>query len=103
MIHPTVISFGYEVGNNNTYVAEFEWIGTRDMTPWLTWKTALEFRQNLTDNAVFAYNNNLCTQACAFVGWLVVCLFVCFFWCDMRPDTSVTMMPIQPNHSTIIY
>jgi selenocysteine lyase/cysteine desulfurase len=63
LIHPTVISFGYNPTLNNTYVAEFEWIGTRDFSAWLAWKTALEFRLNLTDTAVHAYNNDLCLNA----------------------------------------
>ncbi len=42
-LHPAVISWGYERG----YTAEFDWIGTRDPSPWLAAPDGLAFLQEL--------------------------------------------------------
>jgi isopenicillin-N epimerase len=42
-IHPTVISHGYGSG----YVAEFDWIGTRDPSAWLAVSEAIDFHKYL--------------------------------------------------------
>ncbi|AFY68865.1 Isopenicillin-N epimerase [Thalassoporum mexicanum PCC 7367] len=42
-IHPTVISHGYGSG----YVAEFDWVGTRDPSAWLAVSEAIKFQRSL--------------------------------------------------------
>lgn len=38
-------------------------MGTRDFSPYLTWTDALAFRNNLTDEKVWTYNNQTCSTA----------------------------------------
>lgn len=57
-IHPTVISHGLGRG----FVAEFDWQGTRDFSPWLAVTEALAFRRRLGDG-VGAYCNGLLGDA----------------------------------------
>ena len=42
-LHPPVISWGYGTG----YTQEFDWVGTRDATPWLTAPDGIRFLQSL--------------------------------------------------------
>ena len=42
-LHPPVISWGYGTG----YTQEFDWVGTRDATPWLTAPDGIRFLQAL--------------------------------------------------------
>jgi len=58
-IHPTVITDSFTTGFQN----EFEYTGTRDYCAFLTIPAVLEWRKSLTDEAVWNWNNNLCTQA----------------------------------------
>jgi selenocysteine lyase/cysteine desulfurase len=61
VIHPTVISNQY--GNGWDLVHQFEYVGTRDYSAFLTLTEAIQFRKNLTDQVVWNYNNNLCLEA----------------------------------------
>lgn len=78
LIHPNIISFGYlkgfeasfllQVSRTSTYQhyhiqQEFEWVGTRDFSSWLSIADALEFRKNLTEEKIFSWNNELCRKA----------------------------------------
>lgn len=58
-MHPTVISHGYGQG----YVAEFDWVGTRDATAQFSLPEALSFREALGDEAVRRYNRDLVLAA----------------------------------------
>ncbi len=58
-LHPTVISHGYGDG----FVAEFDWVGTRDPSPWLSSGAALDFVQALGPELVIAYDHELRRQA----------------------------------------
>jgi isopenicillin-N epimerase len=59
MLHPPVISWGYEAG----YTQEFDWVGTRDPTPWLTAPDGVRFLESLDLAAVRRYNHNLAWRA----------------------------------------
>lgn len=54
-LHPTVISWGYELG----FAAEFDWAGTRDPSPWLAAPEGLAFMRDLGLDAMRAYNHRL--------------------------------------------
>lgn len=54
-MHPAVISWGYGQG----MAAEFDWVGTRDFTPWLAAPAALEFLDGLGAMAVSEHNRDL--------------------------------------------
>ncbi|HYD29708.1 MAG TPA: aminotransferase class V-fold PLP-dependent enzyme [Azospirillaceae bacterium] len=58
-IHPTVISWPLDQG----FPAEFDWVGTRDFTPWLTAPTALAFFERLGPARVMAHNRDLALAA----------------------------------------
>jgi isopenicillin-N epimerase len=58
-LHPAVISWGYELG----YSAEFDWIGTRDPSPWLAAPVGLAFLEELGFDAVQRYNHSLAVDA----------------------------------------
>ena len=58
-IHPTVISHGLGQG----FMAEFDWQGTRDFSPWLAITDALAFRHNLGGDGVAQYCNSLVGDA----------------------------------------
>jgi isopenicillin-N epimerase len=59
MIHPPVISWGYGTG----FTQEFDWVGTRDATPWLTAVDGIRFLQDLGFDAVLRYNHDLAWAA----------------------------------------
>ena len=52
---PLVISLGYGQG----YTAEFDWVGTRDVSAWLSLAPALDFMDSLGASAVRAHNHDL--------------------------------------------
>lgn len=54
-LHPAVISWGYGHG----LAAEFDWVGTRDFTPWLAAPAGLEFLDRLGAEAVAEHNRDL--------------------------------------------
>jgi isopenicillin-N epimerase len=54
-LHPAVISWGYGTG----YTQEFDWVGTRDATPWLTAPDGIRFLQSLDFAAWRRYTHDL--------------------------------------------
>jgi isopenicillin-N epimerase len=58
-LHPTTISWGLDQG----MLEEFDWVGTRDPTPWLAAPAALAFMQELGAERVQRYNHELAWQA----------------------------------------
>lgn len=52
-LHPTVISWGYGQG----IAAEFDLVGTRDPTPWLTAPAGIDFLHHLGLDALRAWNH----------------------------------------------
>jgi len=59
ILHPTVISHGYGQG----FVAEFDWVGTRDASAQLALPDALDFLESLGVERVRAYNHELAVVA----------------------------------------
>jgi isopenicillin-N epimerase len=59
LTHPLAISHGYGDG----FRAEFEWTGTRDVTPALAMPAALEFHRALGGGALMARNTALAREA----------------------------------------
>lgn len=58
-LHPTVISWGLDQG----FTREFDWVGTRDPTPFLAAPAAIEFMESLGTAAVQCWNRELAWQA----------------------------------------
>ena len=63
-LHPTVVSHGLGQG----FAAEFDWVGTRDPSAWLTVRDAIAFLDGLGPKglgaaAVRAHNRNLAAEA----------------------------------------
>ena len=54
-LHPVVISWGLDQG----FLQEFDWVGTRDATPWLVAPEGVRFLQDLGIDAVRKYNHDL--------------------------------------------
>jgi len=54
-LHPPVISWGLDQG----FTHEFDWVGTRDPTPWLAAPAGIEFLEELGFEQVRAYNHAL--------------------------------------------
>jgi isopenicillin-N epimerase len=59
--HPPVISHGYGAG----YRAEFDWVGTRDPSPWLAAGAAIDFWRSMGGEALMARNRALAAEAAA--------------------------------------
>jgi isopenicillin-N epimerase len=59
LIHPLAISHGYGAG----YLAEFDWTGTRDPTPFLALPAALACHRRLGGEALMARNTALAREA----------------------------------------
>ncbi|MDX2273354.1 MAG: aminotransferase class V-fold PLP-dependent enzyme [Cyanobacteriota bacterium] len=57
--HPTVISHGYGSG----YLAEFDWVGTKDPSSWLAVSAAIEFQHHLGSAAIRQHNQALALWA----------------------------------------
>lgn len=57
-LHPTTISHGLDQG----YTTEFDWIGTRDHSPWLAVTAALDLRDALGEDWIQARNRDLVWQ-----------------------------------------
>ena len=57
--HPLVISHGYGDG----FTAEFDWVGTRDVSAQLSLPAALQFRQRFGDRDISAHNHRLVMAA----------------------------------------
>lgn len=58
-LHPPVVSWGLDGG----FTAEFDWIGSRDVTPWLAAPAALAFLERLGPDRVRNYNGDLVREA----------------------------------------
>ncbi|HEX2652332.1 MAG TPA: aminotransferase class V-fold PLP-dependent enzyme [Xanthobacteraceae bacterium] len=58
-LHPLVISHGYGQG----FVAEFDWVGTRDASGWLSVPAALDFHARLGGAALRERNRKLAISA----------------------------------------
>ncbi len=54
-LHPTVISWGFGLGLG----AEFDWVGTRDPSPWLAAPEGIAFMRDLGLDAMRAWNHAL--------------------------------------------
>ena len=54
-LHPPVVSWGYGTG----YTSEFDWVGTRDVTPWLTAPDGIRFVEALNPTAWRRYTHDL--------------------------------------------
>jgi isopenicillin-N epimerase len=66
-LHPAVVSHGYGSG----YLAEFDWTGTRDFSPYLAIDAALAFYRSLGPARLRARNGALAAEGAAIVaaGW----------------------------------
>ncbi len=53
--HPTVISHGYR----ENYITEFDFVGTKDYTPFLTLPKAIEYYSTIGYEKIFSHNHNL--------------------------------------------
>lgn len=58
-LHPAVISWGLDEG----FTAEFDWVGTRDLTPYLASVAALDLLDEWGGPAVRGYNHSLAWTA----------------------------------------
>ncbi len=58
-LHPAVISWGLDTG----FTQEFDWVGTRDPTPWITAPEGIRFLQDLDYGALRAYSHDLAWYA----------------------------------------
>ena len=54
-LHPAVISWGLDQG----FLQEFDWVGTRDPTPWLVAPEGVRFLHDLGYDALRKYNHDL--------------------------------------------
>jgi isopenicillin-N epimerase len=62
-VHPAVISWGYQTG----FTQEFDWIGTRDPTPWLSAPDGIRFLQGLGFEDLRRHNHALAWQAARYL------------------------------------
>ena len=63
-LHPPVISWGLDLG----YTQEFDWVGTRDVTPWLIAPMALDWLRDLGVADVWRYNHGLACDGARFLA-----------------------------------
>ena len=59
LLHPPVVSWNLDKG----FPAEFDWIATRDVTPWLAAPEGIAFLRELDFDAVRAYGHELASRA----------------------------------------
>jgi isopenicillin-N epimerase len=59
MIHPPVISWGLGTG----FLREFDWVGTRDPSPWLCAPDGIRFMQDMGIDALRTHNHDLAWRA----------------------------------------
>jgi isopenicillin-N epimerase len=62
-MHPAVVSWGYETG----YTQEFDWVGTRDPTPWLAAPDGIRFLQSLSLDDLRRHNHDLAWHAAQYL------------------------------------
>lgn len=58
-LHPPVISWGLDQG----FACEFDWVGTRDPSPWLAAPEAIRYLREIGVEAVRGYNHALAWEA----------------------------------------
>jgi isopenicillin-N epimerase len=58
-LHPAVISWGFGTG----FTQEFDWVGTRDPTPWLTAPDGIRFLEDLGYDDLRRHNHDLAWNA----------------------------------------
>jgi isopenicillin-N epimerase len=58
-LHPPVISWGLDRG----FTAEFDWVGTRDPSPWLAAPAGIEYLESIGFDAQRRYNHDLVWRA----------------------------------------
>jgi isopenicillin-N epimerase len=58
-LHPPVVSWNLDQG----FTAEFDWVGTRDPSPWLAAPAGVEFLDSLGRSAVYEWNHRLAWDA----------------------------------------
>ncbi len=63
-LHPTVISWGLDEG----FTREFDWVGTRDPSPFLAAPEGIAFLRELGLDAVLAHNHDLAWRAGQFLA-----------------------------------
>jgi isopenicillin-N epimerase len=64
VIHPPVISWGYGSG----FTQEFDWVGTRDPTPWLTAPDGIRFLEELGWDDLRRRNHDLAWRAAEYLA-----------------------------------
>jgi isopenicillin-N epimerase len=64
MMHPAVISWGFGSG----LTQEFDWVGTRDPTPWLTAPAGIRFLQDLGYDELRRANHDLAWRAAQYLS-----------------------------------
>ena len=84
-LHPPVISWGYQQG----WAAEFDWLGTRDLCPWLATPTAIAFSEQIGGRGMRAAIHQLCAAALDLLGeaWGAT---------ERAPSTMTAAMGIVP-------
>ena len=85
-LHPAVISWGLDRG----FAREFDWVGTRDPTPWLTAPVGLELLDRLGFDRLAAHNHQLVMRAQALLSarWDQAAVVV--------PDAMIGAMAVVP-------
>ena len=63
-LHPAVISWGLDQG----FLQEFDWVGTRDPTPWLVAPEGVRFLHDLGYDALRKYNHDLAWHAAQYLS-----------------------------------
>lgn len=58
-LHPAVISWGFRMG----FTREFDWVGTRDPSPWLAAPDAIAFQKEIGLDAIRAWNHGLAWES----------------------------------------
>ena len=58
-LHPPVVSWGLD----QAFTLEFDWVGTRDPSPWLAAPVGIEFQRELGLEAIRAHNHGLAWEA----------------------------------------
>jgi len=63
VMHPAVISWGYDGG----YTQEFDWVGTRDPTPWLCAPDGIRFMRELGIDDMRRHNHDMAWRAARYL------------------------------------
>ena len=63
-LHPVVISWGLGQG----FAVEFDWVGTKDPTPYLAAPEGIAFMRELGIDAIRSYNHRLAWESAAFLS-----------------------------------